>query len=126
LAEAGEFALRRSDVFAMDDTQTAAVVKHHFLDDKKVNVICVWQCTTPEMKAIDMLNLAEAWRRSGLETAVSVNRDGKRNGLYIASRKAWSNGILFSKYSLQVATLADYVDINTPEDLEEARRRLGA
>jgi N-acylneuraminate cytidylyltransferase len=121
LVVAGEFAVERPAVLTGDDVPTIDVV-HYLLGSisEYPHDICVLQCTTPEMQTEDLERMHAAYHElRGNRTVVSVS-GGKRNGIYMFPE--WAEAC-WSRYSLEVPTIGDYVDINTPEDLEEVRRR---
>jgi CMP-N-acetylneuraminic acid synthetase len=127
LEVAGEFATERPAELARDDVPTIDVVQYLMgsIAERELPYpqdICVLQCTTPELQAGDLTRVHAAYHElRGSRTVVSVS-GGKRNGIYMFPE--WAEAC-WSRYSLEVPTIGDYIDINYQSDLEEVRRRFG-
>jgi CMP-2-keto-3-deoxyoctulosonic acid synthetase len=114
----------RPDVAARDEATTGEVVKDAIeglgLDWQHIEPIVVLEPTNPflEKKDID-----GAWvlARKIAPIVIATRNDRGRNGLFLANVWQWGNGA-GPTWSEGVHIFAPGVDINTPEDLEEARR----
>jgi CMP-N-acetylneuraminic acid synthetase len=118
LEDAGRHALKRPAELATDDATTLSVVMHA-LEWNGRTLAAVLQCTTPEMQATDIEDAIRVVREYDEFAVCTVNSDGRRNGFYVSYE--WHPRMWESYIASQ--TPADYIDINTPEDLEEVRRR---
>lgn len=120
----GAHPLYRPASLAGDEVSMTAVLRHivelHAIE--KACPMVLLQPTTPQRKAEDVSLCLRAWSKG--EVVCTVNNDGRRNGAAYVITPESIECPIWTKRWIAIQT-DDYIDINLPEDLEEARRILG-